>query len=152
MVMLLVDEAHHELLSAAVLHSALGAVRAGTTESWVRSRPHHRVKIVQLPDGNFKLIAEYVATPKPPASPPPPPGTMPKNVPVPKMKAAAPKVKAMPKTKATTKAKATSSTTTTPLLPTPKRTGTLKRCLDLTSSSEPLVPETQLAENAMDCT
>ena len=144
--MLLVDEAHHELLSAAVLHSALGAVRAGTTEFWVRSRPHHRVKIVQLPDGNFKLIAEYVATPKPPASPPPPPGTMPKNVPVPKMKAAV-KVKAMPKTKATTKAKATSSTTTTPLLPTPKRTGTLKRCLDLTSSSE-----TQLAENAMDCT
>ena len=152
MVMLLVDEAHYELLSAAVLHSALGAVRSGTTELWVRSRPHHRIKIVKLPDGNFRLVAEYVAAaPKPPARPPPPAGTMPKNVPMPKMMTtrgkAAPKVKAMPKTKATTKAKATSSTTTTPLLPTPKRTGTLKRCLDLTS-----VPETQLAENAMDCT
>ena len=164
MVVLHVDEAHHNIMSAALLFSALGAVRAGveSATSWARSRAPFHFTIAQLPSGDFRLVAELMTAtaPKPPPGRPPPPGTMPKaRAPpgtTPKAKGV-PEVKAMPKSKAaakpTPKSKAASEAKAGKLATTPKASTwtaqrSLKRSLHLTStsSSEPH------AENAMDCT
>ena len=162
MVVLHVDEAHHNIMSAALLFSALGAVRAGveSATSWARSRAPFHFTIAQLPSGDFRLVAELMTVPKAPASRPPPPGTMPKaKAPpgtTPKAKGV-PEVKAMPKSKAaaktTPKAKGASEVKAVKLATTPKASTwtaqrSLKRSLRLTSTSS-YEPHD---ENSMDCT
>ena len=144
MVVLHVDEAHHNIMSAALLFSALGAVRAGVSSatSWSRSRAPFHFTIAQLPSGDFRLIAEHRTVPKPPAMPPPPhvkapPGTTtkagPSKAPSKNPSKATPKVKAMPKAKVAAVATSAKASTWT-------ARASLKRSLHLTStsSSEPM--------------
>ena len=171
MVVLHVDEAHHNIMSAALLFSALGAVRAGveSATSWSRNQAPFHFAIAQLPSGDFRLVAELMTVPKAPASRPvpkapasrpPPPGTMPKaKAPpgtTPKAKGV-PEVKAMPKSKAasktTPKAKGASEVKAVKLATTPKASTwtaqrSLKRSLRLTSTSS-YEPHD---ENSMYCT
>ena len=143
------------VIESAMLSSAFKSMVAGSGEAWSRTSKGRIFFLEKIGDNYEVMVMPETVVPKPPAYPPPQhplmTSTSKASSRVPTTSTASsnaisrvPKTKAMPKAKDKSSA---STTTATPQLPTPKRTGTLKRCLDLTASAE-----TQPVENAMDCT
>ena len=141
------------VIESAMLSSAFKSMVAGSGEAWSRTSKGRIFFLEKIGDNYEVMVMPETVVPKPPAYPPPQPPQHPLASTTSKASSRVPATSTVsssassrvPKTKAMPKAKdksSASTTTATPLLPTPKRTGTLKRCLDLTAA----------AESSMDCT